>query len=551
MRTINCAHLIEAADRPVAAYRQIQVRDGRVHGIADIAASDAEPLFALPALVNAHDHGRAGAVQLVRRRRQAARNLAALSGADAVRSIRISRRRRRCRAPRSAASACVMVHLHARAGTDRSADRSRRGGACGARCRRARRLCASPCATAIRWSTGRPSRSWRRCHRTHARKSSSASCARRCRPSESDRAGRRGCGGRGQPDVRRAISARTACSGAATNCSRRSPRRRRAPAGASTCICLETRYQRAWADAELIPTAWSSYLDAIGLLSPRLTLAHCVWARPDELELLAERGVTIAVNTSSNLHLRSGIAPVARMFRRGCRVALGIDGARSTTTTTRCASCGSAHLLHVGTGFKIDGQPRRDAARMAFANGRRSVTNSDDGGAIARRRAGGPFAARLDRDRRRPIARRYRCAGSGAGARHRAAHPRIDRRRPHGGEGRVGSRRRCRRRACRGFEPHAPRHARQGSPGGGIASARARDRKAFRAKSFLLLKSSMRPRFTLCAAAAPEGRRTSAGHSSSRTADARSRRPRRRDQCNRVRRDRQDCRQRCRSSANS
>ena len=47
---------------------------------------------------------------------------------------------------------------------------------------------------------------------------------------------------------------------------------------------------------------------------PRLTLAHCTWARPDELELLAERGVTIAVNTSSNLGLRSGIAPLKQML---------------------------------------------------------------------------------------------------------------------------------------------------------------------------------------------------------------------------------------------
>jgi cytosine/adenosine deaminase-related metal-dependent hydrolase len=51
------------------------------------------------------------------------------------------------------------------------------------------------------------------------------------------------------------------------------------------------------------------HLDSIGLLSPRLSLAHCVGARP---ELLAERGVTIVISNSSNLHLRSGIAPVAQ-----------------------------------------------------------------------------------------------------------------------------------------------------------------------------------------------------------------------------------------------
>ena len=88
---------------------------------------------------------------------------------------------------------------------------------------------------------------------------------------------------------------------------------------------LETRYQRAWADATH-PEGVVKHLDTLGLLSPRLTLAHCVWARPDELELLAERGVTLVVNTSSNLHLRSGIAPLSAMLAARCRVALGIDG---------------------------------------------------------------------------------------------------------------------------------------------------------------------------------------------------------------------------------
>ncbi|MBC7577705.1 MAG: amidohydrolase family protein, partial [Tardiphaga sp.] len=43
---------------------------------------------------------------------------------------------------------------------------------------------------------------------------------------------------------------------------------------------LETRYQRQWADANY-PGGVVAMLDEIGLLSPRLTLAHCVWARPD------------------------------------------------------------------------------------------------------------------------------------------------------------------------------------------------------------------------------------------------------------------------------
>jgi cytosine/adenosine deaminase-related metal-dependent hydrolase len=144
---------------------------------------------------------------------------------------------------------------------------------------------------------------------------------------------------------------------------------------------LETRYQRAWAD-ENLPGGIVRHLDAIGLLSPRLSLAHCVWARPDELELLAERGVTIALNTSSNLVLRSGIAPLAGMLAKGCRVALGLDAGAIDDDDDALRELRLAHLLHVGTGFKV--AVGRDAMlRLAFANGRFAVTNLDDGGTIS------------------------------------------------------------------------------------------------------------------------------------------------------------------------
>jgi cytosine/adenosine deaminase-related metal-dependent hydrolase len=143
---------------------------------------------------------------------------------------------------------------------------------------------------------------------------------------------------------------------------------------------LETRYQRAWADEEF-PDGIVRYLDRIGLLSPRLTLAHCTWARPDELELIAERGATIAVNTASNLGLRSGIAPLAEMVRRGCRVALGLDGLALDEDDDGLRDMRLAHLLHSGIGFRID-VSRADILAMAFRNGRRSVLNMEDGGEL-------------------------------------------------------------------------------------------------------------------------------------------------------------------------
>jgi cytosine/adenosine deaminase-related metal-dependent hydrolase len=143
---------------------------------------------------------------------------------------------------------------------------------------------------------------------------------------------------------------------------------------------LETKYQRQWADATY-PNGVVRMLDDMGLLSPRLTLAHCVWATSEELELLAERGVTIAVNTSSNLHLHSGIAPVMMMKERGCSVALGIDSKAFDDDDDSLRELRLAYLLHAGTGFD---RPitRHEAVHAAVSNGRFAVTNVGDSGLI-------------------------------------------------------------------------------------------------------------------------------------------------------------------------
>ncbi|MCG8359062.1 MAG: amidohydrolase family protein [Kiloniellales bacterium] len=68
------------------------------------------------------------------------------------------------------------------------------------------------------------------------------------------------------------------------------------------------------------------HLHTLDLLHPRLSLAHMVWAAPDEIELLAAAGVPVVCNPSSNLRLRSGVAPGAGFAAAGIPLALGLDG---------------------------------------------------------------------------------------------------------------------------------------------------------------------------------------------------------------------------------
>jgi cytosine/adenosine deaminase-related metal-dependent hydrolase len=113
---------------------------------------------------------------------------------------------------------------------------------------------------------------------------------------------------------------------------------------------LETEYQRAFAD-RAYPKGMLPHLKTLGLLSPRVAFAHCVYARPEELDLIAEAGATIATNPSSNLHLASGIAPIGEAIKRGCRVACGVDGSALDEDDDALREMRLGHFLHGGWGF--------------------------------------------------------------------------------------------------------------------------------------------------------------------------------------------------------
>jgi cytosine/adenosine deaminase-related metal-dependent hydrolase len=131
---------------------------------------------------------------------------------------------------------------------------------------------------------------------------------------------------------------------------------------------LETVYQRAYAD-EHFPGGVVNYLRDIGLLTNRLTLAHCIHARPDELEIIAESGARIVTNFSSNLHLHSGLAPIAAAHRCGCGIAVGVDGLALDEDDDVIREMRLVQLAHGGLGFKRT-WTRPEFFSLAIRNGR-------------------------------------------------------------------------------------------------------------------------------------------------------------------------------------
>lgn len=69
------------------------------------------------------------------------------------------------------------------------------------------------------------------------------------------------------------------------------------------------------------------YLDHIGLASPNLILAHCVWLNDEEKNIIKDRGIKVSHCPGSNLKLASGIAEVPDLLKRNISLSLGADGA--------------------------------------------------------------------------------------------------------------------------------------------------------------------------------------------------------------------------------
>lgn len=144
---------------------------------------------------------------------------------------------------------------------------------------------------------------------------------------------------------------------------------------------LESDLQREYLDS-IHANRPIHYLDEIGLLSDRLSVAHGVWLRPDEMDLLAERGVTVSTNATSNLSLRSGKAPVVDLVRRGVPMAMGLDGFSFDDDDDAFRELRLNYLLHKGVGLR-DGLSIDGLLAMACYGGRWSVSGIPHGEGIA------------------------------------------------------------------------------------------------------------------------------------------------------------------------
>ncbi len=123
------------------------------------------------------------------------------------------------------------------------------------------------------------------------------------------------------------------------------------------------------------------YLDDVGVASPRLCLAHCVWVDEADQALLQARDVKVAHCPGSNLKLGSGIAPVVEMRARGICVSLGADGAACNNQLDMFTEMRLAATLQAVTRGP-GALTARDALAMATREGARALGLANEIGSI-------------------------------------------------------------------------------------------------------------------------------------------------------------------------
>ena len=122
-----------------------------------------------------------------------------------------------------------------------------------------------------------------------------------------------------------------------------------------------------------------AYLAETGLLDHGGYAAHCVWCTDDDFRIMAEKGVSLIHNPTSNMKLGSGFARVPRAMELGVNVALGTDGCASNDNLDLFEEMHIASLIHKGLSKDPTVLSAWDVVDMATVNGAKALGLSDTG----------------------------------------------------------------------------------------------------------------------------------------------------------------------------
>lgn len=143
----------------------------------------------------------------------------------------------------------------------------------------------------------------------------------------------------------------------------------------------ESLYERLEAERAL-GKSMTAHLADLGVLSPRISFAHAVWSSEADIALLAESGAAVSHNPSSNLRLRSGVAPLNGFLAAGITTGLGMDGTTIGDDEDMFAEIRLAHRLHRTPRIGAPAPSLDETFGLATRGGAKLVRRDDELGRI-------------------------------------------------------------------------------------------------------------------------------------------------------------------------
>lgn len=111
------------------------------------------------------------------------------------------------------------------------------------------------------------------------------------------------------------------------------------------------------------------YLNDLGVLEQKTVFAHGVWVDEAEQKIIAEKNISVAINTSSNLKLASGFAPIKSYLDNKVNLTLATDGVSSNNQLNILHEISLTSKVHKALNNDPTLLPAQQVMQMATQNG--------------------------------------------------------------------------------------------------------------------------------------------------------------------------------------
>lgn len=124
------------------------------------------------------------------------------------------------------------------------------------------------------------------------------------------------------------------------------------------------------------------YLDSIDFFEGNVVVAHAIWLDENEQKILAKSNSSIAINTSSNLKLASGITSFKSYIKHGVNLSIGTDGVAANNNLSFLQEISLMAKLQKTLNDDPTIFPAKEMIQIATIGGAKALNKNDQIGSI-------------------------------------------------------------------------------------------------------------------------------------------------------------------------